>query len=228
MSEIKPVTANQMFLAKMAGMEVEVPKPVTVDQIFMQKIIDNGGASSWNDLKDKPFGEVAGGIIEFDGNMTGLDTIYASPLNNWEYDGYYCKVSDKVYAKQDLIGATVSYKNPQLITNTIYEQTLQEAPGATAIMGFNAPAKYGNRPESFGILCVYSASELNAAFGGDDFENGVYFTVFPDQNEYAQSLVFPSSVKPLDEKYLPILTSPSGKKFKLSVDDSGTISATEV
>jgi hypothetical protein len=35
-------------------------------------------------------------------------------------------------------------------------------------------------------------------------------------------------VKPLDEKYLPILTSPSGKKFKLSVDDSGAVTATEV
>ena len=37
-----------------------------------------------------------------------------------------------------------------------------------------------------------------------------------------------STVKTLDEKYMPLLTSPSGKKFKLTVDDSGTISATEV
>jgi len=31
-----------------------------------------------------------------------------------------------------------------------------------------------------------------------------------------------------DEKYMPILTSPGGKKFKLTVDDSGTVSAVEV
>ena len=43
MNELKPATANQMFLAKMAGMDVATPKPVTVDQMFMQKIIDNGG-----------------------------------------------------------------------------------------------------------------------------------------------------------------------------------------
>jgi hypothetical protein len=35
-------------------------------------------------------------------------------------------------------------------------------------------------------------------------------------------------VNPMNEKYMPILTSPSGKKFKITVDDSGTISATEV
>jgi len=35
-------------------------------------------------------------------------------------------------------------------------------------------------------------------------------------------------LKKLDEKYMPILTSPSGKKFKITVDDSGTLSATEV
>jgi hypothetical protein len=34
--------------------------------------------------------------------------------------------------------------------------------------------------------------------------------------------------KPMDEKYMPILTSPGGKKFKISVDDSGVISAVEV
>jgi hypothetical protein len=37
-----------------------------------------------------------------------------------------------------------------------------------------------------------------------------------------------TTVVPMDEKYLPILTSPSGKKFKLSVDDSGAVTATEV
>lgn len=40
----KPVTANQMFLAKMAGMDVQTPSPVTVDQMLMQKVIDNGGS----------------------------------------------------------------------------------------------------------------------------------------------------------------------------------------
>lgn len=58
MGELTPVTADQLYLAKMAGMDVEIPQPVTVDQMFMQKIIENGGsggASSWNDLKDRPF-----------------------------------------------------------------------------------------------------------------------------------------------------------------------------
>lgn len=35
-------------------------------------------------------------------------------------------------------------------------------------------------------------------------------------------------VKPLDEKYMPLLTSPNGTQYKLSVSDDGTLTATEV
>jgi hypothetical protein len=35
-------------------------------------------------------------------------------------------------------------------------------------------------------------------------------------------------LKRLDEKFLPILTSPSGKRFSITVDDNGSIIATEV
>ena len=35
-------------------------------------------------------------------------------------------------------------------------------------------------------------------------------------------------IVPMPEKYMPILTSPSGKKFRITVDDSGTITANEV
>lgn len=36
------------------------------------------------------------------------------------------------------------------------------------------------------------------------------------------------TVTPMAEYFLPVLTSPNGTKYKLTVDDSGTISATEV
>jgi hypothetical protein len=35
-------------------------------------------------------------------------------------------------------------------------------------------------------------------------------------------------IVPMPEKYMPILTSPSGKKFRITVDDNGTLTATEV
>ena len=34
-------------------------------------------------------------------------------------------------------------------------------------------------------------------------------------------------IKKIDEKFMPVLTSPNGTKFKITVDDSGTITATE-
>ena len=37
-----------------------------------------------------------------------------------------------------------------------------------------------------------------------------------------------SAVTPMNEKYFPILTSPSGKKFKITIADDGTITSTEV
>lgn len=37
-----------------------------------------------------------------------------------------------------------------------------------------------------------------------------------------------STVKPMDEKYMPILTSPGGKKYKIAVTDDGTLTTTAV
>lgn len=51
-----PVTRKEMFLAKAAGQNVTTPVPITREEMFLEKIAENGGASSWNDLKDKPFG----------------------------------------------------------------------------------------------------------------------------------------------------------------------------
>lgn len=36
------------------------------------------------------------------------------------------------------------------------------------------------------------------------------------------------TITPMAEEFMPVLTSPNGTKYKLTVDDTGTISATEV
>lgn len=45
-----PVTVNQRFLAKAAGMEVELPTAITMDQMYLQAIAEGGG--SVEKLKD--------------------------------------------------------------------------------------------------------------------------------------------------------------------------------
>jgi hypothetical protein len=58
---------------------------------------------------------------------------------------------------------------------------------------------------------------------------GVWSASIGEQGVSATLIITPkTTVKPLDEKYMPILTSPGGKKYKLTVDDSGTVSAVEV
>lgn len=53
-------------------------------------------------------------------------------------------------------------------------------------------------------------------------------TSLTDVNHSIAVFSVAKDVKKLDEKFMPVLTSPNGKKFKITVDDSGTISATEV
>ena len=210
MSEIKPVTANQMFLAKMAGMDVQTPKPVTADQMFMQQIIEqgggNGGASSWNDLKDKPFGEEqAFEPIVWDGNTEGLESFVS--VN----DVPYYRIGG--YVSADLV--------KELIVRGIMDGQLLEMDVTGDIQRFE------NGWNAVGFV-VGSNGQLD--LGTDVFPKGLWcsdLSVVGAEN--GSITINPSTtLKPLDEKYMPILTSPSGKKFKLSVDDSGTISATEV
>ena len=41
-----PVTANQKFLAKAAGMDVELPTAITMDQMYLQAIAEGSGGGS--------------------------------------------------------------------------------------------------------------------------------------------------------------------------------------
>lgn len=55
-----PITRKEMFLAKAGGQSVRTPDPITREEMFLKKIAENGGgggATSWNDLTHKPFGE---------------------------------------------------------------------------------------------------------------------------------------------------------------------------
>lgn len=45
-SNIKPITREEMFLAKAGGQDVETPEPITRREKLLQSIIDNGGGGS--------------------------------------------------------------------------------------------------------------------------------------------------------------------------------------
>ena len=41
---IEPITREEMFLAKLAGQDVQTPEPITRKEILLSKAIENGGA----------------------------------------------------------------------------------------------------------------------------------------------------------------------------------------
>lgn len=108
---------------------------------------------------------------------------------------------------------------------------------------------FGNGSFGVGSFVIFIATN-NVEFNGLVFpEKGVYFASVPD-NFYVSGIASAESdtpeitwdgslgtIKTIDPKYipselneivLPSSTSSSTKKFKITVDDSGTISATEV
>ena len=192
---LEPITRQEQIIA---GKDLE---PITRMEMFLKQY---GGASSWNDLTDKPFGEEkAFEPIVWDGNTEGLES--------YDLEGTIC------FKIADYIPITSVEQIDSMVLKTYNDGTIREV--------------------------TASASEIAeiAEFGSNFFAIGGYLfgdgdpIAFPSSGIWLDtarlaglSLNPATTIKPLDEKYLPILTSPSGKKFKLSVDDSGVLSATEV
>ena len=55
-----------------------------------------------------------------------------------------------------------------------------------------------------------------------------FFTTLSGDKHTVKIFLAEEIVHPVDEKFMPVLTSPNGTKFKITVDDTGTISATEI
>jgi hypothetical protein len=178
-----------------------------------------GGASSWNDLADKPFGEevteVHGDTLTWDGNTDGLVCAM---------DAFY-KVSDVVFTLDELRGSVAVISDGQIVSSEDEGALFELADGISVL--------------SETVVCV-SEKAVGADVGGIVFpEAGLYFSALEDAGKliHVSSFTVPNytgfvttkeTVKTLDEKFMPTLTSPNGTKFKLTVDDSGAVSAVEV
>ena len=120
----KPVTANQMFLAKMAGMDVQTPPPVTADQMFMQKIIDSGGGGSCGVVNICESTEPTEEIV------SGFSQVGAIRFPNAETIGEYAFASGTALTSVDLPVAT-SIGNHAFVNCTAL--TSVDLPAATSI-----------------------------------------------------------------------------------------------
>lgn len=175
-----------------------------------------------------PFVEEAALVPEFDGDPS-----------NWETDDWggpntgitFVKMSDAPLTKEEILGAKLS-----MFMN-----------GATAEMIVTEDMLDEYEDNGNAVLEIYDSSIIIVT--GDNENNlcpvgkGVWFMYMnATAGEYAGNHAYPISLKtqtihPLDEKFLPesvdgviIRSSTEGstKKFKLTVDDAGTITAIEV
>ena len=90
---------------------------------------------------------------------------------------------------------------------------------------------------------IYAATPVNFAYGnssllgvGEDTGEpflilmGEFFIISKTSEESHEVRISATTetITPMAEEFMPVLTSPNGTKYKLTVDDSGAISATEV
>lgn len=158
------------------------------------------------------FGETVekGDTLTWDGNTEGLVNA----------GGAFYKVSDAVLTDEQIKGCSFSLPD-----------------GTTVMIGdsWDGMVASGYYSEDCVVPEVIAfARKENATLKGITFpEPGIYCMAI--EGTYIASVTVPGyggfeskTVTPLDEKYMPILTSPGGKKYKIAVADDGTLTTTAV
>ena len=155
-----------------------------------------------------------GWSVEWDGNIEGKTSAVGAPIY---------KFSDMVLTYEEFLSAKLV--NPSDSSQFIMVSAMRpkQEKVSDAISVFSA-----------GDLQIYVISEDNAEVG----EEGI---IFPTKGLYTNQdakpfILITETITPMSADFLPVVdeviisssTSGSTKKFKITVDDSGTISATEV
>lgn len=203
---LEPITRQEKIIAG------ENLTPITRMEKFLKNFGGGGGGSVPKpltyDYMPEGYPSKSGWSIEWDGNTDGLISVA----------GEYYKVSDMVPTDDELIGATIetsageSFKLSSNYINAVTEDITLIGEGLALIV-----------------------RKDNATFNNVTIpQKGTYFTVARD---FYTTRLSTQTITPMAEEFLPSeikelimnsSTTGSTKKFKITVDDNGTISATEV
>ena len=158
-----------------------------------------GGASSWNDLKDKPFGDDTPEPITWDGEIGERECV----VNPDDESFKLVKVSDIPLSVESLIGGEFT------ITPIVAPSTARVSAPPTDDITFTITEDDIESPMD-GFLIVDSDAILSIdldsleSVPGVVLTRGVYFTNYSDA--YVSKLTFAPQVKKLDDQYLPPVT----------------------
>lgn len=160
---------------------------MSMRDILLAKAMAGGGASSWNDLKDKPFGEEkAFEPIVWDGNTEGLESVELGA------ETQLYKVSDQIIADSKDIAY---YRYHNTANGGVDIDTAGDQITVTSI----ADGVFLSTDKMF-LCCSVPFSNK-----GIDITPGVYFgkSVLSDRT-FTTTVMYPSNtIKTLDEKYMP-------------------------
>lgn len=179
---------NKMKSLTLQGVQFEVVDEQARNDIEVLK--ESGGASSWNDLKDKPFGEEkAFEPIVWDGNTEGLECMDMGGNGGL------------ILAK---IAETPICADPLLIesmTARLFESGEEASMSIAEIVEQGAvfSDEHGFMIGDGHIIC----SDGQYRFGNFDFGKGTWVMVQVGLR-YISAITPVVTVKPLDIKYLPI------------------------
>ena len=181
---------------------------------YQQLVTDGDGNTKWEDR----LAYENGATITYDGNAEGRPSI----LN-------YIKISDLTPSPEDVIGGV--YRIFSLSDTYITQSHIVDYSGTDYFGNIFAITQGGGERSPMLLICFV-----------DNFKMGEGMTI-PEKGIYSLNssglyveLFSYGTIKKIDEKFLPVMdsvilnssTTSSTKKFKITVDDTGTISATEV
>lgn len=189
-------------------------------------IVEITGTAAILNARDGAGSSVPVAIVEGDeiGDTVNVEDAYSGYA-------YYRKVSDRCPTEADLSNdfqIEGSRSGEEFIATK--SEIGQQAEGATLMLfAQGLPA----------VFILYEADSETGLSAGtylvntEGLSDSIGFDMRVKSFTVYNTTVFAKKIemKRMDEKYLPeriVLTSPSGKKFNIAVDDSGTITATEV
>lgn len=175
-----------------------------------------GGAYSWNDLTDKPFGETmsSGDTFKWDPETDYANITVKVPIT----DTYrFCKVSDVVPSFDDVAGG----------------YTYEDGDGVGMGGVVSDDRGYINCGK-FVIACEENCSLPYYDYGVITLpETGIYIPVGEDLSYATHTITIPGFTgfppvpvfKRMDEEYMPLMTSEDGQVWKLAVTPDGEVIA---
>ena len=144
--------------------------------------------------------------IDWDGNTDGLVATTGSPSLT------LYKISDTLYDVGAITGFNYTMGNGET------SETHNETPG---LLGSgNAWTSSGNM-----VWCCLTENYTMSSYGITFPEPGLY--VMGNPYFWIENVSF-DILHPMTEEFMPLLTSPNGTKYKLTVSDDGTLSAVAV